>query len=385
MLSNLSASLNESIINYPISDSSLPFSEYISRSRAIIEERRTDLETNANSTLILEANSPFELVPEKPITSGKRIKYGVLLIHGLLDCPFSLRDIGKQLQNSGMLCRAIVLPGHGTTPADLLSISYHDWIQALRYGVDSLKKDVEHIFLAGYSTGAALSVYQALQDSQISGIILLAPAIRIKAPVDIVVSWHYMRKWFSSSNMWLYTEKEIDYAKYLSIPFNPVTQVAILTRVLRELRQHHDLDCPVFMAVSREDETISSHRAIDFFSSLRNQDSKLLLYTSTRHAYPDKRILTRESAYPHLNVKHFSHVSIPFSPENVHYGQHGDYRYASHLDSKNIIFGAYNRIESDTYNLFHKMKLIKHERRELTYNPDFNFMTDQIIQFITGQ
>lgn len=384
MLSNPSATLNESIINYPISDSSLPFADYIARSRAIIEERRPDLQKGQNNSLILEANSPFELIPATPILSGTRMKYGVLLIHGLLDCPFSLRDIGTQLQQSGILCRAIVLPGHSTTPADLLTISYHDWIQALRYGVESLKKEVDHVFLAGYSTGAALSVYQALQDSQISGIILLAPAIRIKAPVDIVVGWHYMRKWFSQSQAWLNTEEEIDYAKYLSIPFNPITQVALLTRVLRELRAHHELTCPVLMAVSREDETISSHKAIDFFSSLRNQDSKLLLYTSGSVSYPDKRILPRPSVYPELNVKHFSHVSIPFAPDNPHYGQQGDYPFASHLNTKNTIFGAYNRIEADAYEFLYKMKLTQYVRRELTYNPDFKFMTEQMIQFITG-
>ncbi|VVC76241.1 Thermostable monoacylglycerol lipase [Aquicella siphonis] len=265
---NLSETMSESEIIYPISDERLPFPEYIARSRAIIADRRPDLKSGgARSALILDANSPYEFYPAQPLSgSHKRLKYGVLLIHGLLDCPFSLRDIGTHLQTKGMLCRSILLPGHGTTPDDLLTISYHDWVKAVRYGVESLRQEVDQIFLAGYSTGASLSVYQALQDNQISGVILLAPAIRIKAPVSIVVAWHYLKKWLGyEPNPWLFKEEENDYAKYLSIAFNPVTQVASLTHVLKELGGRQPPVCPIFMAVSREDETISSHKAINFF------------------------------------------------------------------------------------------------------------------------
>lgn len=382
MFSKLSETINENKISYPILDNSLPFSEYISRCQSIIEERRTDLqETSSYTNLILNVNSPFELQPSLPIYSGNQFKYGILLIHGLLDCPFSLRDIGKRFQHAGMLVRSVLLPGHGTTPSDLLTISYHDWIQTVRYGIETLKQEVEQIFLVGYSTGAALSLYHALQDSQIAGIVLLAPAIRIKIPFDIIVTWHYILKTFSSNKEWLHCQAENDYAKYQSIAFNPVKQVSKLTTVVDELQQHRNLSCPVFMAVSHEDETISSHTAIDFFSSLGNQDNQLLLYTSYDHAYPDPRIFTRDAIYPNLNIRHFSHVSIPFAPDNSHYGQHGDYSNASH-PSQAFIFGAYNHLEVKCYDFFHKFHLIKKKRRELSYNPDFDFMAEKIIKFV---
>jgi len=384
MYSNLSTIAKESLIDYSSTlDSKIPFSEYIAHSRSIINERRLDLQQNpVNSKLILDANSPFELNPANPIYGSSRLKYGVLLIHGLLDCPFTLRDIAKRLQANGMLCRAVLLPGHGTTPSDLLSISYHDWIQSVRYGIETLKKEVDQIYLVGYSTGATLSVFHALQQTKIAGIILLSPAIQIKAPVDIVVGWHSLTRWFTNNKQWLYREEEIDYAKYLSIPFNAVTQVGLLTQLVRELYQTHELSCPVFMAVSHEDETISSHRAIDFFSSLKNPNSKLLLYTSYNHTYPDSRILTRQTSSPDLHIQHFSHASIPFAPNNSHYGRNGDYAHASHAHTNGVIFGAYNRIEVNMYEFLHKLKLIKNKRQELTYNPDFDFMSEKIVQFI---
>lgn len=387
MIGNFSATINESIIHYPISDSNLPFSEYIVRCRDIIEERRPDLNQpgKSPSSLILEANSPFELYPENTPGTNGRYRYGALLIHGLFDCPFSLRDIAKRLQSQGIFSQAILLPGHGTQPSDLLHISYHDWIQAVRYGLDTLREKVDHIFLVGYSTGAALSVYHALQDARIEGLVLLAPAIKIKAPVDTIFSWRQMVKWIARNRQWIYQEEEIDYAKYRSIAFNPVTQVNNLTEVIDELHRHRRLNCPVLMIVSREDETISSHTAVDFFTTLPNEENKLLLYTAFDRRYPDTRISPRLTHYPDLNINHFSHVAIPFAPDNAHYGQHGDFMYASKINEPEFIYGAYNRIEENSFQLLYKLGLVKHKRMQLTYNPDFDYMANTISQFILGR
>lgn len=381
MFSDISTTLNESTVHYPISDSQLPFAQYIAKTRAIIEERRTDLQQQS-AAKIIDANSPFELMPAQPIMSGNRIKYGALLIHGLLDSPFSLRDIGKRFQDNGILCRSILLPGHGTNPADMFSIAYHDWIQAVRYGVESLKQEVEEIYLVGYSTGATLSVYQALHDSSIKGIMLLSPAIKIKAPIDTIVSWQQLTNWMTKRNRWIHKSEEIDYAKYRSVTFNAPMQVSRLTNVIGDLLQQHSLITPVFMSISREDETISSHRAIDFFSSLGNQESKMLLYTSCAHRYPDERIETRISTYPKLGIKHLSHISLPFTPTNPHYGQEGDFSLASRLDNQDTTYGAYNHFERKFLGTLNALHILKKKYRELTYNPDFDYMANKLVTFV---
>lgn len=377
MVSNASAKFETETINYPVYDNNRPFSEYISLTKAIIANRRNDLSpSTANS--IIEANSPFELIPANSSNTG------ALLIHGLLDCPFTLRDIAYQFQQAGILSRAILLPGHGTKPEDLLHVSYHDWIQAVRYGVETLRKDVEKILLVGYSTGAALSVYQALQDTHIAGMILLAPAIKIKAPVDTVTSFRSLTQWLRKSRQWLFKDNEVDYTKYCSIPINPVIEVSKLSIVIRELRKHHPLNTPVLMVMSREDETISSTEAIRFFSNLKNLDNKLLLYTANEEPYVDSRIIMRHSRYPDLNINNFSHVSIPFKHDNSHYGQWGDYLYASHIHSEEFVYGAYNIIDEKISAALFDVGLAKYKRRELTYNPDFNYMANKIISFING-
>src|SRR3990167_688861 len=369
------------MIKFPTSD--LPFSEYIHHCRTLIAERRTDLQRfHVHEKFIIDVNSPYELIPDKPTYSDGKLKYGALLLHGLFDCPFSLKDIGIHLKSNGILARSVLLPGHGTRPEDLLTVSYHDWIETLHYGLQSLKPRVEKIFLVGYSTGATLSVYQALQDKQIAGIILLAPALKIKAPIDILLNWRHLIKWIRNKKQWVCYEDEIDYARYQSIAFNPVIQLTMLMRVIKELARQQTITCPVFIATSREDETISSEEALRFFSRLSHHNNQLLLYSSRNYLHSDPRIVTRLTFNQQSHIKHFSHVSIPFAPHNVHYGKQGDYFYSRHQYTQEYTFGAYNRLEIQLFDILYNLGIVRKKRRELTYNPDFDFMANKIVDFI---
>lgn len=369
--------------DYPTLDSHLSFADYINLCRTIIKARRMDLQQN-NANLIIDANSPYEFTPPQPIYSGQKPKYGVLLVHGLLDCPFSLKDIATHLQAQGIVCRSVLLPGHGTRPDDLLSVNYQEWLSTLQYGIESFANEVENLYLIGYSTGAALALHQALTDTRFSGLILIAPAIRIKISINLIVTWHYLKRWLHiNHNQWIDKIPEVDYAKYLSIPFNAVNQVSALTNKVRELHKSHTLNCPIFMIVSREDRTISTAKAMEFFSGFDHPDSKLLLYTAIEKNYKDKRIINRMTANPELNIRHFSHSSLPFKPDNPHYGKNGDYEYASH--SGEFIDGAYSRSDIRLLNKLNKYKIIHHHYRQLTYNPDFDYMADEITKFIISK
>lgn len=360
------------------------FEEYITRTREYIQKERVDLTTD-NAAIILNANSPYELSPFGTIADPKNVQHypvGALLIHGLLDSPFSLLDIGVRLQAEGIISRTVLLPGHGTRPEGLINATYEQWIETVRYGIATLAPLVDRLYLVGYSTGAALAIHQALKkEFNISGLILLSPAIEIKAPVSIVVAWHRLLNFFSrNATPWLYREKEIDYAKYRSITFNAVKQVIYLTKLISQLSRQIFLDTPLFIIASREDDTISCVKAIKFFSQLSHPESQLLLYCKLVQTFKDSRVLVRPTHYPDLNISQFSHVSIPFSPQNSHYGQNGDFILASRSD--NTIYGAYNRIESRAGDFLYRLGLLKTMHHELTYNPDFDFMIEKIIHFI---
>lgn len=354
-----------------------PFAKIQEACKKRILDRRRDINTlKPLADKIIEANCPYELRPANPSN------HGVLLIHGLLDCPFSLREIGQHLCEQGLLVRSVLLPGHGTRPEDLMHVTYHDWIATVQNAIADLKQETSQVSLIGYSTGAALSVYEGLHDNTLTNLVLLSPAIKVKVPVNLVVTWHYITSLFSKQKGWICQTEELDYAKYLSVPFNAVNQVNALTEVIRKRQEKHPLPCPMYMIMSREDETISSQEAIKFFESQHHPESRLLLYTGTEQHYPDTRITTRLAHYPNQHIKHLSHTSVPFSIRNSHYGQHGDYVAASHPHHEESVYGAYNRIEVDFFGFLYHLGLTQHKRRELTYNPDFDHMVNSISDFI---
>lgn len=373
-------------VDHPIHDPNLPFADYIQKTRAIIEQTRVDLNNNLNAERIIEANSPFELYPDHP-TGNQKIKYGALLIHGLFDSPIIMRDIGEFLKTQGILARGILLPGHGTVPGALLNIDYHDWLQAVHYGIETLAREVDHIFLVGYSTGASLAIYHAKKDPRIAGLILTSPAFKIRSSIDFTANWHRIISWAWERAKWVHIGKDNDYAKYQSFAFNAVYQVYRLTKEIKKMNSGN-LKCPMLMALSQDDKTVSPYASLKYFKNLTNIKNRLILYGNQASYANDARILRRGTAYPELHINSFCHVSIPIAPTNPHYGASGDYVFASrvyeNLESSNpIVYGGYNKAEETFYTFFlYKLKLMKHRRQRLTFNPDFNFLMQEITRFI---
>ncbi|MHB1948263.1 MAG: alpha/beta hydrolase [Gammaproteobacteria bacterium] len=368
-------------IQYPIDDLDLNFADYIAKSKKIIADYRVDL--NHHAECIIEANAPFEFRPSQPLSTNK-IKYGALLIHGLLDTPFMMKDVGLQLHSQGLLVRSIMLPGHATVPGSLLNVKYEDWLQAVRYGVSALMKEVDQIFLVGFSTGANLSLYHTLfNPAQIAGIILLAPAFRINSPFAFASNWYKTIDWIFPRARWMYIGKEIDYTKYISVPFNAIYQVYRLAQDLNKIDHKMLLNLPIFIILSYEDLIISSLAGIKYFHTLKNSHDRMILYAKNKYKTDDKRIIVRNSVYPEWRIDGFSHVSISIAPDNPHYGKNGDFLLASHIDRENhCIYGSIDKPRKFLLDLLYKWKLVKHEYRRLTFNPDFEFMMTQIKGFI---
>jgi len=357
-------------IDYPIYDFHLDFSDYIKQSEQIIANTRQDLQQHPELTI--KSNTPFELRPNNP-----NVKSGALLVHGLLDSPFIMRDIGDYLQSQGLLVRSIMLPGHGTVPGALLNVQYDEWLQAVNYGIATLKRDVENIFLVGFSTGATVSIYSAMQNPDITGLVLIAPALKINSPFTFLSNWDRFvaKKWDRAK--WFYLGEEIDYVKYQSLPFNAIYQVYQLGLAL----QKSDLKKPLFMALSNEDKIVCSKTSMNYFQQNPNSLNRVLIYSSKPLFFSDERITIRNSAYPDMNILNFCHITLPVAPNNFHYGKEGDYVHASHIQ-KNVRYGSFDKADSFFYDMLRRLKLTSFEYERLTFNPDFEFMQNQMGKFI---
>ena len=83
---------------------------------------------------------------------------GVLLIHGLTGTPTEMRLVGKGLNRNGFTVYGMQLAGHCGDEADLLKTGWRDWYRSVWEAADRLRKDVDHMFVAGLSMGALLAL-----------------------------------------------------------------------------------------------------------------------------------------------------------------------------------------------------------------------------------
>ncbi|MEJ2507412.1 MAG: alpha/beta hydrolase [Ignavibacteriaceae bacterium] len=307
------------------------FDEYVSITKDFLRKESIFPQIDpAKSEAILEAISPFEFKTDAFSKSNNR-KKGILLVHGFMDTPFAMRDIGKFFSFKNILVRSILLPGHGTTPEHLLNIRLEEWLAKVKYGIENLEKDVDDVYLLGLSAGGALAFYYGLNPGilKISGIAAISPSIKIST----------------------------------------LAQFAIIV-------------------LSEDDTTVLSEASVDFFSKRIAGRKKLIVYKNNPHKNSDPLVEEKESSYPELNILNFSHVSVHISPDNPHYGRNGDYKNCLHYssdtkrfdkcksaDDKKVKYGETNLIDK---NLIPENEIF----RRLTFNPDFDNMCEEIFTFL---
>jgi len=101
---------------------------------------------------------------------------GCLLIHGFTSAPPDVRDMGEYLAGRGLTVLGVRLPGHGTTPADLVRTTWRDWVGEAERGLIELQGRCERVFAGGLSMGGLLTLYLG-ERHRVAGLIPMATAI----------------------------------------------------------------------------------------------------------------------------------------------------------------------------------------------------------------
>lgn len=381
----LSTRHQETGVNTRFRYDGMTFKEYIDHAQRIILKYRVDVEPGTQ-TRILEANSPFEFLPDARacgLAKGEKPERGILLIHGLSDSPFMMRDLAAHFQSRCFLVRGLLLPGHGTVPGDLLSVTFEEWIKATQFGIRGLAGRVKRLYVGGFSTGGTLAVREGLRDERIDGILLFSPAIEIQTKVGFMANWHKPVSWANKELKWIDLADDVDYAKYESFPMNAADQIHLLTKQLPWLRaQGRQLKMPVFMAASMDDATVDSQAALEFVLDQPHPKNRIVIYTNRNFPRDsDSRVTLVTGEIPAMNVREFSHLSLTLSPANPHYGVNGDYNNCLHYLQDQPKFMLCKSDRTLPYGEITDDNMRSGLFRRLTFNPYFDDLTSHIDRF----
>ncbi len=301
--------------------SDAPFTQYIAETKAYLQQNRV-FQNASEQAQELAMVAPFEWQPDAACTA--KHKRGILLIHGLSDTTFVMRDLAAALSQRCILVRSLLLPGHGTRPKDLADIAYSDWVAAVDYGLRSLKQEVEHAFIAGFSLGGLLSANALLDHTDLQGAVLIAPALGVNMPL---LTWN--TTWLRHIKDWADVDPPTQAPRYQSMTMNGLAQTYLLTQHFNErLQQQGAITTPVLLIQSMADIAVQPQLNLDLFQQkMTHPNSSALIYSSEPAALAKFPGLQAVNSYlPAQRIVNFSHLALPYAPDNAIYGAQGSYK-----------------------------------------------------------
>jgi len=366
----------------------LAFADYVASSRAVIAKTHAGLKP-AEAGVVVDGNAPFELKPAASCAAGhsKPYRRGVLLTHGLTDSPYFMRNLAIFFQENCFRVMAILLPGHGTQPGDLLDVTWEDWAKAEAYGTEKLAAEADEIYLAGFSTGGALSVYQSLRDKRVRGLFLFSPAFKVSSKAALA-NLHKLYSWLMPSAKWVDIMPDQDIYKYESFTKNAAAQIYALTKEVGSQLGEQEVNIPVFAAASQDDTSVDAPATLEFMAHARNPSSRMVLYTTDAKKFPvgipAEKLELVNSVLPEQKILGSAHTAILLPQGDTHYGSAGDYSNCIHYypDSMEKYNFCNKNPKKDLQGELTEENLKRGVIRRLMYNPNYAVLKVSMKRFV---
>ena len=240
-------------------------------------------------------------------------KIGVLLLHGMSDSPYSLRNLGKRLHQEGAWVVGLRIPGHGTAPVGLVDVKWQDMAAAVKLGMRHLRAQVNDapLYIVGYSNGGALAVQYtltSLKDDTLpmpQGLVLLSPEIGVTKLAALAVWQERLGHLLGMEKLaWNSIQPEYDTFKYGSFALNAGKQAHLITNeIQQEISRLGSGDVlqrlpPILAFQSVVDATVTAPALVGgLFDRLPAGTHELTLYDINRYAEIEPILISNPSAW----------------------------------------------------------------------------------------
>lgn len=213
---------------------------------------------------------------------------GCLLTHGFTGTPKEMRWMGEYLAEQGFTVLGIRLPGHATTPEDMIRMRLQDWTHAVEDGYHLLKGAVDQVVLIGLSMGGALSLLMATK-LEVAGVVAMSapyqiPDSRAKYANLLAKFTKYLPKDYEPGSNWVDQEA---WREQISYPQNPLRSIAELMKLLEEMRAAlPTLNLPTLLVHSRNDTYVPPTNMEKIYAALGSADKEMMWVRESGHVIP---------------------------------------------------------------------------------------------------
>ncbi|WP_025898329.1 alpha/beta hydrolase [Sneathiella glossodoripedis] len=207
----------------------------------------------------------------------------ILVIHGFTGSTQSMRYLGEELNNQfGFGTLGPCLAGHGTSPDDMETTGYLDWLSSAETALQELASLGKPVFVTGLSMGGMLTLHLAQKYPDIiSGI----------APINAVAGEH------DGSLAELIVDvdapsripgigsdikaPDVTELAYPEVPVKCLRDVYLAQAAIGDLL--HKITCPVLVIQSRDDHVVHPTNAQRIVRKVSSSDVRLLWLDNSYH------------------------------------------------------------------------------------------------------
>ena len=216
-----------------------------------------------------------------------------LLLHGLTGSPAEVRPVGEALAQAGFRALAPLLPGHGTSAADLYTVTRDDLIRAATEALLSLA-GARRIYLCGLSAGALLSIHLASKSwmheglPEFSSIALMAPAIEFSGATwlftDVIGRLPALPFMLDKGRRDVQGAQPVDDGSYTAIPMRWGPELHALSQ--EALKLAHRVRAPALILHGARDGTVSPAGARRLAKELASVRKEVRILPNSGHVLP---------------------------------------------------------------------------------------------------
>lgn len=183
---------------------------------------------------------------------------GVLVLHGFTGSPQSMRGLAEAFAAAGYTVELPLLPGHGTSVADMEQTRFSDWATAAEQAWRGLQARCDRVVVAGLSMGGTLTAWLAARHPEIAGLIAVNPAVE---PLDETAREQIAQSLAAGIIRWPAVGGDIAEPGQQELAYDevPVVATASLADALDELQAVlGDISCPVLVFWSPQDHVVTN-------------------------------------------------------------------------------------------------------------------------------
>ena len=213
---------------------------------------------------------------------------GVVLAHGYMAAPAEVKGLANYLGKKGFWVYAPRLKGHGTSPEDLASCSFQDWIDCMDAGYAVISNVCRQVIAGGFSTGAGLALDLAHRVPEVSGVFAVSTPLRLQDLasrfIPAVDTWNRIMERFhieDAIKMFVDNHPENPHINYLK---NPISGVRELERLMSSLEPRlPEIKIPALVIQSSNDPVVNPKGTEKIFKMLGSEDKQMVMFNFHRH------------------------------------------------------------------------------------------------------